>query len=109
MLYTQNQSTFQHPSKNNPKSTLQLGSFFGSILGWIWAQVGAKLGPSWLQNPSKIDPRTDGNQDEICKAFLIALGTQLGSKMGRFVGPVGPPNHSKIHPKTTSKKMAIKK
>ena len=77
-------------------------SQLGSILGGFW-------GPSWGKIHSQIEPKTDRNQDEICNAFLIALGTQLGSKMDPIREPIGPPNHTKIHPKTTSKKMAIKK
>ena len=62
----------------------------------------------WDENVAQIEPKTDRNQYEICNAFLIALGTQLGPKMEPILGPIGPPNHIKIRSKTTSKNMVIK-
>ena len=31
---------------------------FGLVLGWMWAQVGAKFGPSWFRNQSNSIPKT---------------------------------------------------
>ena len=52
----------------------------------IWTDLGpkleAKLGPSWAQNPSKIQQTTDPKNIIFLNMFLVDLGLVLGPKSG---------------------------
>ena len=86
------------------KSTLQVGPIWEPT----WLHFGGFWGPSWGNIHSQIEPKTDRNQDEICNAFLIGLGTQLASKMGRFGRQLGPQTTPKFIPKRHRKRWLSK-
>ena len=58
----------------------------GSILHPIWLHfgkvLGAKMGPSWLQMPSKIDSKSNSKNYHLLNGLKTDFGPQLGGQLG---------------------------
>ena len=56
---------------------------FGGLLGRLWSDFGPKLGaklrPSWDQNPSKIDVEKKWNQDGHLELLKVKILGQSGA------------------------------
>ena len=50
------------------QNMMQVGMEFGTLLGWIWVDFGSKLGaklePSWHQNPKNRTPKKHQKNDK---------------------------------------------
>ena len=70
---------------------LQLGSILEPIWFHFGKVLGAKMGPSWLQMPSKIDSKNNSKNYHILDGFKTDFGPQLGVWGGANSVPIPVP------------------
>ena len=77
-----NEKSMKNPSKNISKIRCDLGSIFGGSWVDFGVDLGAKLGPSWDQNQSKIEV-------EKSMQLNVKILSQNDAKMKISIGAPG--------------------
>ena len=75
------QKSTQHPSKNSSQIHAPISIDFRANLAPFWEDLGAKMGPSWLQMAPKVDSKNGTKNDHLLDRFKIDFWSILGPNL----------------------------